>query len=117
MVGGIADRIQVMVDAFPSGISAVIAPTAELIQRIGDEMRKRGWKTKAGTRERELNGRRVALLLPDQARGLEFDGVVVVEPNQFPQHEGGMRVLYTSLTRANQVLGVVHSQALPRALK
>ena len=117
MVGGVADRIEVIVEDFPDGVSAVIAPTQDLIQGIGDELRRRGWRIKAGTRERTFNNRRVALLLPDQARGLEFDGVVVVEPSRFPQQDGGLRVLYTSLTRANRVLEVVHSQALPRGLR
>ena len=113
----VVDRIEELVEQFPSGVSAVICPMVDVNDAIGDVLRKRGWRVKAGTRERVRDGRRVALLLPDQARGLEFDGVVVVEPARFPQHEGGMRVLYTSLTRANQVLEVVHSSPLPRELR
>lgn len=116
LVSTVVDEVEAMVNQFPSGISAVIGPDADHIQRIGDALRGKGWRTKPGTRERELEGMRIALLLPDQARGLEFDGVVVVEPNQFPQHEGGMRVLYTSLTRANQLLEVVYAQSLPSQL-
>lgn len=49
-------------------------------------------------------------------RGLEFDAVVVVEPADFKPNLGRYGELYTSLTRANQELVVVHSEAMPRAL-
>lgn len=52
-----------------------------------------------------------------QARGLEFDGVVVVEPAAFQQNLGRHGSLYTSLTRANKKLVVVHSKPLPQELK
>jgi hypothetical protein len=51
------------------------------------------------------------------ARGLEFDGVVVVEPGDFPENLGKQGRLYTSLTRANKELTVLHSNPLPKALK
>jgi hypothetical protein len=47
----------------------------------------------------------------DQARGLEFDSVVVVEPSRFGAHE-----LYVALTRATARLTVVHADPLPPAL-
>ncbi len=59
----------------------------------------------------------VVILHPDEARGLEFDAAVVVEPGEFPQNVGRQGVLYTSLTRANKELVVVHSRPLPRGLR
>ncbi|WP_370092448.1 helicase [Streptacidiphilus sp. MAP12-20] len=56
--------------------------------------------------------RPVVLLAPAQAKGLEFDSVVVVEPAGFGDSE-----LYVALTRATQRLGVVHSRPLPDGLK
>ncbi len=51
------------------------------------------------------------------AKGLEFDHVVVVEPAQLvPADRAGLRTLYVTLTRATQTLEVVHSQPLPEAL-
>ena len=48
------------------------------------------------------------------AKGLELDGVVVVEPAgivaEMPQ---GLRALYVALTRATRELAVVHTQPLP----
>ncbi|MGV9312046.1 HelD family protein [Streptomyces sp. NPDC003691] len=55
--------------------------------------------------------RRVVLLTPREAKGLEFDGVIVVEPAAFGDSD-----LYVALTRATQWLGVVHSAALPPGL-
>ncbi|WP_078883764.1 HelD family protein [Streptomyces sp. NRRL S-340] len=53
----------------------------------------------------------VVLLDPRQAKGLEFDSVLVVEPARY-----GTSDLYVALTRATQRLGVVHTGALPPAL-
>ncbi|HUR78642.1 MAG TPA: UvrD-helicase domain-containing protein [Acidimicrobiales bacterium] len=47
----------------------------------------------------------------DQARGLEFDSVIVVEPNRFGPHE-----LYVALTRATARLTLVHADPLPPAI-
>ncbi|MFB7848354.1 HelD family protein [Streptomyces sp. NPDC056053] len=56
--------------------------------------------------------RPVVLLGPRQAKGLEFDHVLVVEPARL-----GTSDLYVALTRATQRLGVVHREELPGALR
>ncbi len=56
--------------------------------------------------------RTVVLLDPRQAKGLEFDHVLVVEPGRF-----GTSDLYVALTRATQRLGIVHREELPTALR
>ncbi|MGP9018453.1 HelD family protein [Streptomyces sp. BR1] len=56
--------------------------------------------------------RPVVLLDPRQAKGLEFDTVLVVEPGEY-----GVSDLYVALTRATQRLGVLHSAPLPKALE
>ncbi|MFD3651874.1 HelD family protein [Streptomyces sp. NPDC058620] len=56
--------------------------------------------------------RTVVLLDPRQAKGLEFDHVLVVEPAGF-----GTSDLYVALTRATQRLGIVHREDLPEALR
>ncbi|WP_254885974.1 ATP-binding domain-containing protein [Streptomyces sp. NA02950] len=55
--------------------------------------------------------RAVVLLDPRQAKGLEFDTVIVAEPAEF-----GTSDLYVALTRATQRLGVVHTAPLPAGL-
>ncbi|MEU9124905.1 ATP-binding domain-containing protein [Streptomyces sp. NPDC048506] len=54
----------------------------------------------------------VVLLDPRQAKGLEFDTVIVVEPEEL-----GASDLYVALTRATQRLGVIHTRPLPAALE
>jgi DNA helicase IV len=58
----------------------------------------------------------VPLLTPRQAKGLEFDHVVVVEPALIAAHEQGLRELYVALTRPTRTLVVVHARPLPAQL-
>lgn len=81
-------------------------------------MYKFGWRRTKGddhmwTRDEE----RLAVHVPESARGLEFDGVVVLEPAAFPKNVGRAGQLYTSLTRANRELVIVHHRALPDELR
>jgi DNA helicase IV len=51
------------------------------------------------------------------AKGLELDGVVLVEPARIVREEAqGLRALYVALTRATRRLVVVHAEPLPEAL-
>jgi DNA helicase IV len=47
----------------------------------------------------------------EQVRGLEFDSVVIVEPNRYPTGD-----LYVALTRATTRLVIVHAEDLPAAI-
>jgi DNA helicase IV len=58
----------------------------------------------------------VTLLDPPEAKGLEFDAVVVVEPAAIHTDARGGRLLYIALTRAVQALAIVHAAPLPVAL-
>ncbi|QII06118.1 AAA family ATPase [Rhodococcoides fascians A25f] len=51
------------------------------------------------------------------AKGLEFDSVLIVEPSAIvAESPKGMNDLYVALTRATQRLGVVHVDPLPKEL-
>ena len=57
------------------------------------------------------------MLTPRQAKGLEFDHVVVVEPAAIAEDgEQGLRELYVALTRPTKTLVVVHARPLPEGL-
>jgi DNA helicase IV len=59
----------------------------------------------------------VAVLTVTEARGLEFDSVLVAEPAAIlGEGPNGANRLYVALTRATQRLGVVHSGDLPPSL-
>jgi DNA helicase IV len=59
----------------------------------------------------------VPVLTPRQAKGLEFDHVVVVEPAVVADDgDRGLRELYVALTRPTKTLVVVHARPLPDPL-
>lgn len=54
---------------------------------------------------------------PAETKGLEFDAVLVVEPDRIlADGPRGAAELYVALTRATQRLGVLHQRPLPAAL-
>ena len=58
----------------------------------------------------------VPLLTARDAKGLEFDHVIVVEPALVAAREQGLRHLYVALTRPTKTLVVVHARPLPAPL-
>jgi DNA helicase IV len=94
-----------------SGRLAVIAPTA----RIG-ELSKALPEAVLGDRAEVLDSP-VALLTVGQAKGLEFDRVVLVDPAGIvAQSPAGGHDLYVAITRATHRLTVVHEGDLPAPL-
>lgn len=75
-------------------------------------------------RESQLDGTSVVIgppgtpgtVPPSETKGLEFDAVLVVEPDQILASDAGGAELYVALTRATQRLGVLHTGPLPEAL-
>lgn len=59
----------------------------------------------------------VSVLPASQAKGMEFDHVLVVEPSVISgQEPAGLRLLYIALTRSTQSLTIMHSVPLPSVL-
>jgi DNA helicase IV len=104
-----------LLTAHPDGTVAVIGMVPRETMRA---LRRAGYTVDSDDRHTMVRGdRRVRVLDPQEARGLEFDAAVVVEPSEFPTRLVGHGLLYTSLTRANRELVVVHSNPLPEALR
>jgi DNA helicase IV len=62
---------------------------------------------------------RIPVLTPREAKGMEFDHVIVVEPALIVDEAAGgqgLRELYVALTRPTTTLVVVHSRPLPTEL-
>ncbi len=60
----------------------------------------------------------VSLLALSDAKGLEFDSVVVVEPARIvAQPPEGLRALYVAVTRCTRRLAIVHREPLPEQLR
>jgi DNA helicase IV len=61
--------------------------------------------------------RPVVVLSIKQAKGLEFDSVLVVDPQRIlDDSPAGLNDLYVALTRATQRLGVIHENEIPKIL-
>lgn len=58
----------------------------------------------------------VIWLDPFEAKGLEFDHVVIVEPSRFLDLEHGLSLLYIAVTRATHGLVFAHETGLPEVL-
>ncbi|WP_114202004.1 UvrD-helicase domain-containing protein [Janibacter anophelis] len=101
--------------AYPTGQVAIIVLVDQL-KDLEAYMLKQGWRS-ARHHVWSKDGLRTKIVTPTTARGVEFDAVVVVEPGDFPRNLGRVGQLYTSLTRANRELAVVHHKALPDELR
>ncbi|MFE9338453.1 ATP-dependent DNA helicase [Streptomyces sp. NPDC007063] len=67
----------------------------------------------AGMTEEKL--RTVSVLPAAQAKGMEFDHVLVLEPSTIADRgPAGLRQLYIALTRSTQTLTILHTTPLPR---
>ncbi|MFD4293868.1 HelD family protein [Rhodococcus sp. NPDC058505] len=65
----------------------------------------------------DLRSDSVSVLSVREAKGLEFDAVLIVEPDTIVgSSPRGLNDLYVAVTRATQRLGVVHTRDLPESL-
>jgi len=107
----IAAAVRELVSDVGNGNVAVVAADSmvnRIAQLLEDEGIDHGRATRAGL------SASVTLVPISVAKGLELDGVVVVEPAQIVEdQEQGMRALYVALTRSTKRLAVVHSRPLP----
>ena len=86
-------------------------PPEEMKKRLADAY-------KSYSKSLNLPGFRKGRVPVSVVKGLELDGVVVVEPQRIvTDTEHGMRSLYVALTRSTQRLSVVHAGDLPTPLR
>jgi DNA helicase IV len=110
----VARAARTLRDAVSGGTVAVIVPPALL-----PELRRDLQSAEVPFGEPETHGldAPITLVGVDVVKGLEFDGVVVVEPSRIvddsPQ---GLRALFVALTRPTQRLTIVHERPLPSPL-
>jgi len=109
----VADHVARLHSELGEGKIAVIAPTGRLsalrsaLNAQGDVDVSDSSDPLAGT---------VGLFAPTEAKGLEFDAVVLVEPSELAGGSvAGLRGLYVALTRATRFLAIVHHRPLPSA--
>ncbi|WP_426766714.1 HelD family protein [Pseudarthrobacter sp. 1G09] len=101
-------------EALDGGLLAVIAD-GELLPAATSALRSaygRRVGTGAGSYEQDI-----VVISPREAKGLEFDGVVVLEPSTMLNHaHGKVGDLYVAMTRATQRLRLIAAQPVPAGI-
>ncbi len=102
-------------DAVPDGKVAVLT-SPSMVERVRAVLSEAGLAVVG--KGPELLDARLAVLPVQQAKGLEFDSVVVVEPAAIvAEHPHGLRALYLALTRTTRRLRVVSAEPRPAGLE
>ena len=97
------------------GRLAVIVPAARLAE-LSAAVETSTAAGNAGGEDPDLE-RPVVVLTVRQAKGLEFDDVLIADPGQIlAESPRGLGDLYVALTRATQRVGVIHPGPLPSVL-
>ena len=114
LFAGLIDELGRMRAEIPDGNIAVVAPDelcTEISEQLGAAGIEHGRAAIAGLDQS------VTVVPVSVIKGLELDGVVVVEPARIVSDEPhGLRALYVALTRSTQRLSVVHHDRLPSAM-
>lgn len=104
------EAIEAIQDHAVKGRFIGVIVTPEHKGRLASELTSRGINFSDADQGRL--GSSVNLISATEAKGLEFDAVVVVEPAAIAEMgDRGMRLLYIALTRATKFLTVVHARA------
>ncbi len=114
LAASLADATQQTANGLGDGRLAVIVPAAR--QRELAEAISTAVPDVAVGEQPELE-RPVVVLTVAQAKGLEFDSVLIADPaGILAESPRGLSDLYVALTRATQRLGVVHAGDIPPVL-
>jgi DNA helicase IV len=106
-----AEAVAKMTTDLTSRNVAVVAPDA-LVDEVSAALAAAGIEHGRATRTGLDDP--VTVVPVSVVKGLELDGVVVVEPSRIVRDEvQGMRALYVALTRPTQRLTIVHAEELP----
>jgi DNA helicase IV len=104
-----------LVSEIIDGNIAVVAPDP-MVEELSAALTAAGIKHGRATRTALDTG--VTVVPVSVVKGLELDGVIVVEPAAIVADElQGMRALYVALTRSTRRLSVVHALPLPEAMR
>ena len=115
LLARVVDATLDMVEAVSRGNVAVVTPD-DLADRVSAALTARGVEHGRASRSALDSG--ITVVPVGLVKGLELDGVVVVEPGRIVDAESqGMRALYVALTRSTQRLTIVHADSLPEPLR
>ena len=111
MLAATAAHARAMLEELSDGNVAIVC-TDDAVDEVGDALLAAGCEFgRASTSGLDA---RLTVVPTGVIKGLELDGVIVVEPSEIVDaQQFGMRSLYVALTRSTRRLTVVHSRALP----
>ncbi|MPV36348.1 HelD family protein [Georgenia subflava] len=109
LAGAVVAAVHEELRALDGGKLAVVAP----VVRVAALARALDLAAPAGKVDLDAD---VVVMTPEQAKGLEFDGVVVVDPDAILAGSRGLNALYVALTRPTRRLGVLHLGTAPAVL-
>jgi DNA helicase IV len=111
---GVVAEVRQMTEQLPGGALAVVVPDS-LNELVSTALAQAG--IDFGRAVTSGLDQPLTMVPISVVKGLELDGVVVVEPARIVSDEPhGMRSLYVALTRSTQRLTVVHRDALPPSM-
>jgi DNA helicase IV len=109
----VADAVRAELAALGEGRLAVLIPPGLRHELSGAVVKA----TSGLFDESDVLDSPVAVLSVREAKGLEFDCVIIVEPALMTdESERGLADLYVALTRSTRRLGIIHSGSLPEPL-
>jgi DNA helicase IV len=115
LLAGVAAATRSLTDDINDGTIAVVAPDS-MVEHVSQALEAAGIEHGRATRTGLEQG--VTVVPVSVVKGLELDGVVVVEPATIVvEEQQGLRALYVALTRSTRRLIVVHASELPLAMQ
>jgi DNA helicase IV len=104
-----------MASTIDGGSIAIVAPDA-MVDAVSAALDEHG--VEHGRATRSGLSAAITVVPVSVVKGLELDGVVVVEPAAIVDSEQqGLRALYVALTRSTRRLTIVHARPLPDAMR
>jgi DNA helicase IV len=111
----VTEETQTLADEIDDGTIAVVVPDS-MADAVSDALSVAGIPHGRATRTGLDQG--ITVVPVSVVKGLELDGVVVVEPARIvAEEQQGLRALYVALTRSTRRLTVVHAAELPAAMR
>ncbi|WP_031010182.1 HelD family protein [Streptomyces sp. NRRL F-5727] len=109
-VAHVARLVRTSDGSTPRSVAVIVPDDSDWLDAISHRIHEGG---DIAERDRQA----VSVLAATQAKGMEYDHVLVVEPATIADRgPAGLRQLYVALTRSTQSLTVLHTAALPEAL-
>jgi DNA helicase IV len=115
LLTAVAEATRQLTSDIVDGTIAVVTPDS-MVEAVSAALAAAGIEHGRATRTGLEMG--VTVVPVSVVKGLELDGVVVVEPAKIvAEEQQGLRALYVALTRSTRRLTIVHADELPEAMQ